>query len=257
MLFAVGTNGTAQPRTTLRKIEILGLQRLPAEQAIAATGLRIGDSIDGSIVDGAADKLMRSGWFQSVSYRVRSADGDTTVIFEVTEKPASSTSATGDVLGQVIWTGNSALSTEDLSNAFSLRSGDPAPLAKIDQGLGGVRKAYGRRGYINVQIFETMTRDTSRGRVNYEFTIREGRQYRMGLLSIRGLPAGDARQLSSKWTLAPDTIFDDSYLEQFSTTVIRPFVANRTQRTGLRSKFDVNTKPDTQKQTVDVIITFR
>jgi hypothetical protein len=39
--------------------------------------------------------------------------------------------------------------------------------------------------------------------------------------------------------------------------VVRPFVAARTQRTGIRSTFEINTKPDFQKQTVDVIITFK
>jgi len=50
---------------------------------------------------------------------------------------------------------------------------------------------------------------------------------------------------------------DDSYLEQFRTTVLRQFVASRTQRTGIRSKFEAISNPDSQKQTVDVIITFK
>jgi hypothetical protein len=63
--------------------------------------------------------------------------------------------------------------------------------------------------------------------------------------------------LRGKWTLAAGELFDDSYREQFRTTVLRQFVASRAQRNGIRSKFEVNTTPDSQKHTVDVIITFK
>jgi outer membrane protein assembly factor BamA len=258
LVVALASVCRAQGRTTLKSVEILGLQRLSADQVIAATGLRVGDLIDGPSIDAAADKLMRSGWFTSVNYRVRTADSDSTVIFEVAEKAAPAPSNTGrsDTLGQVTWSGNSTLTNQELTSAFGLRAGDPAARARVDQALEGVRKAYARRGYINAQIGEATTRDAT-GRVNYQFTIREGQQYRMGNVTVVGLSVADARELKTKWTLAPNAIFDDSYLEQFRTTVIRPFVSTRAQRTGVRSRFEVNTKPDTLKQTVDVIITFR
>jgi hypothetical protein len=39
--------------------------------------------------------------------------------------------------------------------------------------------------------------------------------------------------------------------------VLRPFVAELAQRTRQRMRFDVATRPDAQKQTADVVITFR
>lgn len=256
MLFASAAI-SAQERTTLRKVEIIGLQRLSPDQVIATSGLRVGELIDASMIDAAAARLMRSGWFKSVDYRVRTADSDTTVIFEVVEKSSRPPTATGEVFGEVVWSGNSALSNQELDAAFGLRPGDSASLTNIDKGLAGVRAAYGRRGFINVDITGNGGVVAATQRVTYQFTIREGQQYRMGLLSITGLPPADSRQLSSKWTLAAGAVFDDSYLEQFRTTVLRPFVASRTQRTGIRSRFEVNTKPDRQNQTVDVIITFK
>ena len=247
---------TAQERTTLRKVEILGLQRRPADQVIATSGLKVGDPIDPSIIDAAAARLMRSGWFQSVDYRVRNADGETTLVFEVVEKVAAIVPTAGETLGQVAWSGNTALSSEELSTAFGLRAGDPVPQTKIDEGLGRVRSAYAHRGYINAQITD-VTRNVDGRRATYQFTIREGQQYRMGLLSITGVAPADTRQLTNKWTLAPNAIFDNSYLDQFRTAVLRPFVATRVQRTGIRSTYEVNIKPDIQKHTVDVIITFK
>lgn len=255
MLFASAAI-SAQERTTLRKVEVNGLQRQSPDQVIAASGLKVGDPIDGPMIDAAADRLMRSGWFQSVDYRVRTADSDTTVVFEVKEKVAAISVAAAEALGRVVWIGNVALSSEELSSAFGLRDGDPAPQTKVDEGLGRIRKAYARHGYINAEITD-VTRNLEGRRTNYQFTIREGRQYRMGLLSITGLGPAETGQLKSRWTLAGGEVFDDSYLDQFRTTVLRPFVANRAQRTGIRSRFEISTKPDTQKQTVDVIITFK
>lgn len=246
----------AQEKTTLRRIEITGLQRLSPDEVIASTGLRVGDLIDARAIDAAAAKLMNSGRFTSVNYRVQTADSDSTVIFEVAEKAGTSNPPTvTDLLGSVSWTGNHALTNQELANAFSLRAGDQATRPKIDQGLDAVRKAYARQGYINAQMTESSTRNG--GRANYEFTVHEGQQYRMGLLTIVGLSAAEAQQLKSKWTLAPGTVFDDSYLDQFRSTVIRPFVTSRTQRTGVRSKFDVSSKPDLQKLAIDVIIAFK
>ena len=176
---------SAQERTTLRKVEIHGLQRRSPDQVIATSGLKVGDLIDASMIDAAADKLMRSGWFQSVDYRVRNADSDTTVVFEVMEKVAAISVAAAETFGQVVWSGNAALSSEELSTAFGLRAGDPAPQAKIDEGLGRVRSAYASRGYINAQVTD-VTRNLDGRRTNYQFTIREGQQYRMGVLTDYG-----------------------------------------------------------------------
>jgi len=257
VLAATQSTALAQEKTTLQRVEVTGLQRLSPQQVIASTGLRVGDLIDAHIIDDAAAKLMNSGWFKSVNYHVETADSLTTVIFEVAEKTAASPApATTEVLGNVSWSGNHALTTQELANAFALRAGDAAPRVKIDQGIDAVRKAYARNGYINATVTESIVRDANR-RVNYQFAITEGRQYRMGALTIIGLTPADTRNLKNKWTLAGGAIYDDSYLDQYRASVIRPFVASLAQRTGVRSKFEISTKPDTQKQTVDVIITFR
>ena len=246
----------AQEKTTLQRVEVTGLRNLSPQQVIASTGLRVGDPIDARTIDDAAARLMNSGLFKSVNYHVETADSLTTVIFEVAEKATTSNSPATDVLGNVSWSGNRALTNLELTNAFALRPGDAAPRLKIDQSIDAVRKAYARKGYINPTVTESNTRDASR-RMNYQFTISEGRQYRMGALTITGLTPADTRNLKSKWTLASGAVYDDSYSDQYRTSVVRPFVASLAQRTGARSKFEISTKPDTQKQTVDVIITFR
>ena len=250
------TLSSAQAQTTLRRIEVIGLQRLSPDQVIQSTGLQVGQTLDASMIDTALDKLMKSGLFRSASYRVRNAGNDTTLIFEVTEN-APRAPAVAEVLGQVQWIGNRALSAEELSTAFRLRAGDPADRSRIDKAIEAVRRAYGRQGYVAVEIQETRVRDDALRRTNYQFTVREGQQFRMGALTIVGLGSADTQVLKNKWTLAPGAVFNDAYLDEYKQNTVRPFVAAMTSRTGVRSKFDFETKPDVRKQTVDVVINFR
>jgi outer membrane protein assembly factor BamA len=254
---ALGSTGgaRAQEQYTLRKIEVLGSQKLSPDQIIQTSGLELGQTVNAAAVEAAADKLLKSGLFRSLSYHVRMADSDMTVTFEVIEKPAGPVA--NESLGQIEWIGAQVLSRTDLSSAFGLRPGVVADRAKINQGLDAVKKAYARKGYLDTAIEETATRDELKRRTNYRFTLREGQQYRMGVLLITGLGPEDERRLKSRWTLAPAAVFDDSYLEDFRQTVMRPFVASLTQRTGTRTRFDVNSRPNSEKQTVDVLITFK
>lgn len=85
LLILIGSPCLAQQPTILRRIEFVGLRKMTVPQAIEASGLKVGDPFSPAIVDAAADKLMQSGLFKKLGYRVRTADNDATVIFEVEE----------------------------------------------------------------------------------------------------------------------------------------------------------------------------
>ena len=246
----------AQTQSTLRKIEIVGLQRLSPDEVIRSSGLQVGQTVDSSIIEVASDKLIKSGLLRSVSYRVRTADNETTLIFDVVENPPGTQTRSGP-LGQVTWINNQVFSSAELSAVSGLQPGQSRSRAQIDQGLEAVRKLYAKKGYIAATIFEIKSVDAPTGRTNYRFTIQEGAQYRMGALIITGLPPADREQLKSKWTLPGGAIFDDSYLDEFKQNTVRPFATAMTSRSRIRAKYDFETKPDVRKQTVDVVINFR
>ena len=81
----------------------------------------------------------------------------------------------------------------------------------------------------------------------------------MGKLIINGLPAEDAEQLKAKWTLGANAVFDESYIDDFRQGGLREFITKLGQRSprGTRVKVEVETKPNAQAQTVDVVISFR
>ena len=78
------------PAKTMRlgSIEVSGLQRITKEQVIAASGLRVGESITIEMLDAAAQKLANSGLFTNLSYRLRGSSDAAIVIFEVEELKA-------------------------------------------------------------------------------------------------------------------------------------------------------------------------
>jgi outer membrane protein insertion porin family len=411
--------GYTQKPVVLRRIEFVGLKKLTSQQVIDASGLKVGSTINPQVLDAAADKLMQSGMFRKLGYKLRTTDDEATVIFEVEEAsrnlpvvfenfvwfseaeiaraikqdvpffdgtapeggtttdkiaaalqrllvqkkisghvehmpyvdlakgtqeimftvegvkirvcslhfPGASAISEADLIkaspallksdysrkdasgfanltlfplyrhlgrlraqfaqptaaleespspcaggvavtipvdeglvyswGTVEWSGNQVLTKEDLAAALAMTSGELADGFKIDKGLKEMSKAYGRRGYIAAAFKASTEFDDSTKRVSYRFSVNEGPRYFMGTLIVNGLPAEDVERLRAKWTLGSNAVFDDSYVDDFRQRGLREFMAAYTQRTGSRARVETETKPNTQKQTVDVVITFR
>jgi len=406
----------AQQNATLARIEFVGLKKLTSDQVIALSGLKVGQPVNSEIFDAAANKLLQTGLFRKLGYRVRSNKDQATIIFDVEESavrlpvvfenfvwftdeeiteavrrdvpffngtapangeiadkiaaalqrllaskninarveylpyvskekqelvytvtgtripvcslhfPGASAVSETDLirasrelinsnysqkdvatfapikllplyrrLGRLraefqtpsvrlessaqcpngvsiaipveegmtyrwaksVWDGNDKLTVEDLATALGMNPGDIADGIKIDNGLKNVAKEYGHRGYLNATVKESIEYDDSNSSVTYRFNINEGPRFFMGNLIIKGLPPADAEQLKAKWTLGPNTVFDESYLDQFRQTSLREFMTTvMRSRPGTSKRVSVETKPDFQKQTVDVLIIF-
>jgi outer membrane protein assembly factor BamA len=78
--------GSAGRAMRLGKIEFTGLQSRTQEEAIAASGLKIGQMVDVPALDAAAQRLLDSGLFKNLSYRLRTNSDQATVIFKVEEE---------------------------------------------------------------------------------------------------------------------------------------------------------------------------
>ncbi|HKP47160.1 MAG TPA: POTRA domain-containing protein [Pyrinomonadaceae bacterium] len=77
---------TGQPSARrIARIEIEGLQRLPAQEVIATSGLKTGVPFSIDEVDAAGSKLVESGLFAKVGYRTKTSGNDVTVTFQVEE----------------------------------------------------------------------------------------------------------------------------------------------------------------------------
>jgi outer membrane protein assembly factor BamA len=418
LLLVTGPPCRAQQQVTLRGIEFVGLKRLNRQQVIDASGLKVGDKVDRDVFDAAADKLMQSGLFKRLGYKVRVANDEATVTFEVEEAsrnlpvvfenfvwfsdaeiarairqdvpffdgtspeagvtadkiaaalqrlltqkkipgrvehmpyvnqakgtlellftvqgvkisvcslhfPGASAITEADLIkaaqallktdysrkdaggfanytlfplyrhighlraqfgqptasladqpspcaggvdvtipvdegvvyswAEAEWNGNQAVLSEELSAALGMKAGEVADGLKIDKGMKDVRKAYGRRGYVTVNLKESTEFDDSTRRVSYRIGVTEGPRYFMGKLIINGLSAEDAEELKAKWTLGSNAVFDESYIDDFRQGALRGFMTKLGQR-GTRVNVQVETRPRAQTQSVDVFISFK
>jgi outer membrane protein assembly factor BamA len=79
----------AQPRQTLGRLEFVGLKRLTRDQVVAMSGLKVGQVIDGTVLDAAASELLKTGLFRKLSYRVHNVGNQATVTFQLEESAVS------------------------------------------------------------------------------------------------------------------------------------------------------------------------
>src|SRR5258708_21589523 len=157
-----------------------------------------------------------------------------------------------------VWDGNEKLTIEELATALGMNPGDLADGIKIDDGLKRVAEAYRRRGYLSATVKGTIEYDDASSTLTYRFNVVEGARYFMGKLIINGRSAEEQERLRSKWTLGSNAVYDQAYVDDFEQKGLREFIAGLAQRSpgSRRPGVDVKTKPDAQKQTVDVIISF-
>jgi outer membrane protein assembly factor BamA len=150
------------------------------------------------------------------------------------------------------WEGYEALPVDELEKSLGMKQGELADGVKIDSGLGMVRSAYGRKGFILVKIRPVPTFDDAGRRVTYSIKVEEGAQFRMGNLVIAGLSEGDTNRLKEKWKLRTGDVYDASYLRDFIKEVIfKGGVAGGNKRVEEESRLD------REKLTVDVSINFK
>ncbi len=82
--FAQQSQGAKSLR--LARIEFDGLKRYTREQIIEASGLKVGQTVNETVLDEAANRLLQTGFFKNMNYRVRAKGDQATVTFQVEEK---------------------------------------------------------------------------------------------------------------------------------------------------------------------------
>jgi len=150
-----------------------------------------------------------------------------------------------------VWSGNQAYSAQELNAALKLKSGDVADSMKIAQGWGAIPGVYGIKGYLRVRFNPEPVFDDARRLVTYQVALTEGPQYRMGQVTIAGLPEDDARRLKDAWELKTGDIFSTSYTGAFINKVARARLINLQV---VRPVHEL--KRDDQRLTVDVVVKF-
>jgi outer membrane protein assembly factor BamA len=151
-----------------------------------------------------------------------------------------------------LWSGNQAYSAQELNAALKLKPGDVADKMMIDKGWVEISGVYGKKGYLRVLLKLDPVFDDARRLVTYRVALTEGPQYRMGQVTIAGLPEDEARMVKDAWELKAGEIFSTSYTNAFIEKVARAGLIK--QRQGMRTAQEL--KRDEQRLTVDVVVKF-
>ena len=157
------------------------------------------------------------------------------------------------------WGGNQSLSAQELDAALGMRQKEVANSVKIEKGLGLVRRAYGRKGFLAARIRPAAAFDDEGRRVTYRLQVEEGPQYRMGDLRIEGLPEAETNNLRGRWRLLHGEVYDEGYVNEFLKKALAEFYNDlvRQGRPIPKLKVGSTAKPDREKLTVDVTIEFK
>jgi outer membrane protein assembly factor BamA len=136
------------------------------------------------------------------------------------------------------WTGNAALSSQDLDAVLPIKSGEVANVMRIDDGVRRVHAAYGKQGYIGQRATYTPRLDETTRKAVFEIKIEEGLQFRMGTITFAGLSESDAALLGRRWQLKPGAIFDASYFDKYYAEEIQPRLPRGSKPPGMETRVD-------------------
>ena len=151
-----------------------------------------------------------------------------------------------------VWSGNQAYAAPELNAALVLKPGDVADSTKIEKGWGEARGVYGKKGRLKARFRPEPVFDDARQTVTYQVAVIDGPEYRMGQVTIMGLPEDEAARVKAAWGLKAGEVFDTSYFTVFHNKIAREGLIK--QAKGLRAVRDL--KLDDQKLTVDVLVKY-
>jgi outer membrane protein assembly factor BamA len=117
-------------------------------------------------------------------------------------------------LGDLRFTGGTAIPEPELQAVFPLRGGELFDVALVRKGIDALTKLYGSHGYIDFTVVPNTEVDDNLQRISLVMHLDEQRQFRVGDLKIEGLDPGlDARLRS---IIKSGDIIDFQALEDFA-----------------------------------------
>jgi hypothetical protein len=156
------------------------------------------------------------------------------------------------VWDKVIWSGNKIIPAQSLDQMLAMRAGEVANGQKIDLGLAAVIRAYGKQGYVTLQLEPKPEFDDLNKRVALNLAVNEGPQFRMGNLSVLGLSESGSKMFKDIWRIKTGDLYDVTYLGEFLKRLVDAGGVPADQL----SRIKTEVKPDRRKLTVDVTIDF-
>ncbi len=138
---------------------------------------------------------------------------------------------------------------EKLRELIRLQPGQIVDAVQTDQDVDALKKLYGARGYMGVQIHPTPEINDADSTAKYVFQIEEGSIYKMGDLDVRGLDSKATERIAVAWRLLPGQTYNSGYPRQFLDSIVGQFPADQW-------KITVHETPEDHDKVVDVSLRF-
>lgn len=184
----------APPVQNLAQVEYVGLKRVTRVFADDVVRLRLGEPINARMLDEANDRLLRTGRFLTVRYRVEEIPAGARVVFDVRERATVS---------EIRFKGNSHFRDGQLREELTIKPGDPVELFAARDGRDAIMNKYRQAGYgeVSVEFDQKAFEDDG----TLQFTITEGKRTRIRKISFQGNGTFSSFRLS--WLIKTSTAF--------------------------------------------------
>jgi outer membrane protein insertion porin family len=153
-------------------------------------------------------------------------------------------------LTEIKFAGNNVFPSGTLRDLVHLKTGEPANSVELADDLQQIHKLYGTKGYLFAHVDAVPAMDDAAATVAYQLNVSEDDMYRMGELSIDGLPPENANKMLAQWQMKKGDAYDSSYPQRFFSIMYRDF--------GLRGSYAVVPKEaiDRQQKVVNMALHF-
>ncbi len=116
------------------------------------------------------------------------------------------------------WSGNRAVSSEDLGKGAGVKLGAPADTSQLAKVIALGKLLYSEKGYLYTQVKATATVDSDKHTAVLHLVVDEGPVYHMGKLDIAEVNAEQAEVVRRVWEIKPGDVYDATYVKRFLVT---------------------------------------
>jgi outer membrane protein insertion porin family len=231
----------------LEKIEFKGLEHVTETQALEKSGLQTGQSVSVDAVEAAADRLLESGLFSNLSYKLKGTTDKALLTFEVVE-PKLTVPVRFD---NFVWFTDEEL-TAAVRRKFPAFDGNAPEQGSATEQIRQALEDLLREKKIDGKVEYTLSADPSGRKVEHLFAVK-GEGLRVCKINYAGARAVPEETLVTKSGGIFDNDYSRSYVAGFVESSLLPLYQERGY---LRAAFSApNARPELSPECRGVAVT--
>jgi outer membrane protein insertion porin family len=189
----------------IKEIDITGNKNVETNNILKTLGIKKGDEYSEEVVRNGLKKIYELGFFENVTIEVFEVQGGVDVTYVVTEKP---------LVKSIEFRGNKKFSNGKLKKEIQSKEKEPFDNRKMQEDVEKIATLYTEKGYVDVKVEPSTTKDEKSGMVIETFSITEGKQIRIGKVNLIGVEAFDTKKINKIMKTKRKKIFIQQSLDK-------------------------------------------